>query len=65
MNENFYILIAKFTNGERIALTFDTAKAADNYHREHRHDITQIVVIKHEFGKVTLIHDCTFANYRI
>lgn len=63
MSEKFYIAVAKFTNGERIAMTFDTAKEADNYYVEHVKDIVRWIVLYHEFGKATLIHDCTGDGY--
>ena len=63
MSENFYIVVAKFENGERIALTFDTAKQADDYYGEHVEDIVRWTVLYHTFGKATLIHDCTGGAY--
>lgn len=63
MREKFYIAVAKFTNGERIALTFDTAKEADNYYAEFVEDIVRWTLVHHEFGKATLIHDCTGGGY--
>ena len=63
MHEKFYIAVAKFTNGERIAMTFDTREEADKYYGDFVSDIVRWTFLYHEFGKVTLIHDCTGDGY--
>lgn len=57
MSECFYIAVAKFTDGERIAMTFNTEEEATDYYDDLDTYISRWTLLYYEFNQVTLIED--------
>lgn len=57
--ENFYIGVAKFTDGDRLVFDFDTYDQANNYYEQVCRVLVHWTLIEYKNGKAILIHDCS------
>lgn len=61
MKNVFFIAIAKFDNGEKVALTFDDYDGANNYYNEHGGALVWWTLLKYQNNAAKIIHDCAIA----
>lgn len=57
--ENFYIGVAKFTDGDRLVFDFDTYEQANNYYEQVCGALVHWTLIEYKNGNAILIHDCS------
>jgi hypothetical protein len=64
MKNNFFVAIAKFENGEKVALTFDDYDGANNYYNEHGGSLVWWTLLKYQNNAAKIIHDCAGDAYQ-